>query len=101
MEYEYFIGLVIILYCFVIFDKRWKDKRKGILTIEEYENFIVFRVDINRYYNKPETILQIANRVRSGEKVKIDNKKVYDIILQLVDLDNDEKCNLELVYKKG
>lgn len=97
MEYAIFVGLLISLYCFVIFYKRQQDKQSGILSIEEYEHLIVFRDDEIRHNIPGETILEIASRVRNGEKVKVENAEIYNLILKFADINMNEECNLQLI----
>lgn len=101
MEYAIFVGLLISLYCFVIFYKRQQDKQSGILSIEEYEHLIVFRDDEIRHNIPGETILEIASRVRNGEKVKIDNEEIYNLILKFADTNKNKECNLHLISEKN
>lgn len=101
MGYTIFVGLIIVLYCFVIFYKRKQDKQSGILSIEEYEHLIVFRDDVIRHDNPGETILEIATRVRNGEKVKIENVEIYNLILKFADTNNNKKCDVQLICKES
>lgn len=77
-----FIILIASLYVMVITLKRFEDKERKVLTLEECEHIIVWKTDPNRKIDPPEKLDRVVERVAQGEIVKVDNRRVYNDIMK-------------------
>lgn len=78
-----FIILIGALYTMVITLKRYEDKERKVLTLEECEHIIVWQNDPSRKVSPPEKLDKIIERVTRGEIVKVKNKKVYNEVMRI------------------
>jgi len=83
MNYICFLIFILSLYLIVIILKRFEDKERKVLTIEEVEHLIVWRNDPFRKINPPEKLESIVEKIKMGQIVEVKNKKVYRDILRI------------------
>lgn len=83
MEYVSFIVLILALYLIVLIIKRFEDKSRKVLTMEEVEHLIVWENNPFRKINPPEKLESIIEKIKMGEIVEVNNKKVYKDILRI------------------
>lgn len=77
------IILIVSLYVMVITLKRFEDKERRVLTLEECRHRVVWHNDLNRKIDPPEKLDKIVERVTNGEIVQVDSKKVYNDIIKI------------------
>lgn len=99
MEYASFIVLIITLYSIIILLKRFEDKHRKVLTLEEVEHLIVWENNPYRKVNPPEKLERIVEKIKMGEIVEVKNKKVYKDILRITSK-NIQFNNLILINNK-
>ncbi|MEG0773290.1 hypothetical protein [Clostridium sp.] len=99
MEYASFVVLIITLYSIIILLKRFEDKHRKVLTLEEVEHLIVWENNPYRKVNPPEKLERIVEKIKMGEIVEVKNKKVYKDILRITSK-NIQFNNLILINNK-
>lgn len=99
MEYASFVVLIITLYIIIILLKRFEDKHRKVLTLEEVEHLIVWENNPYRKVNPPEKLERIVEKIKMGEIVEVKNKKVYKDILRITSK-NIQFNNLILINNK-
>jgi hypothetical protein len=99
MEYVSFLVLILALYSIIIILKRFEDKHRKILTIEEIEHLIVWENNPYRKVNPPEKLESIVEKIKMGEIVEVKNKKLYKDILKITSK-NIQFNNLILINNK-